>query len=339
MATFLMIVFAIFLLIAAVGVGLVIGLRAKIQQSSTDFRKIAPLLMEPYARLHLRACAANEQQGTPAIEALWSQLESQGFERRASFSDDGGARFYIAGQLPSREIAAVAVEVAGRAPYLEFMTVAASNSVRVLTGEPGARPVRVPALKVAPHPNPTLDTAIAAFASASAGCALDKNMLMLLIERVHAARMDIKLERAPTREDMLRHARYQGYVPNLSEEQLERALSLNHTAWQEAARVAMIDNARRKLPLGDADWARMQHELIVVHPQMGADEVIATLSQNDLVARLGEQLKRQDYAPLQIFDEINRRLDTRDQRQLLAEVNFPIRGRVYARSVAPKMAA
>jgi hypothetical protein len=96
--------------------------------------------------------------------------------------------------------------------------------------------------------------------------------------------------------------------------------------------VALLDNAKRKLKLEEDSWERLENELIVIHQGMNADEVIATVSEHEHVERLGEQLKKQHFTPSQIFDEINRRLDVADQRQLVITLGNPIASRIFARA-------
>lgn len=208
--------------------------------------------------------------------------------------------------------------------------------MRVISGDLDARPLQMPSLTVEASPGLTPADALEIL-SPTPGRTLDLQTYVMLVERVHAARMDSMLVKAPTSADMQAHAESRG-GDALNPQQHQRALEMNRESWADAVRIALLDNGRRKLKLEAASWERLEPDLVVVHEAMTADEVIATLSGHNLVPELGEQLKRQNFTPAQIFDEINQRLDAPDQRHLAATVRFPVRARLFAHSPALSMA-
>jgi hypothetical protein len=143
--------------------------------------------------------------------------------------------------------------------------------------------------------------------------------------------MDTLLARAPTLADMVGHAMAVGADSNITNARRDQALGFNRTAWLAALRVSLLDHGRRKLNADPAAWARIEECMVAVHASMSADEVIALLSdRHPLVARLGAQLKRQNYSAPQIFDEINRRLDANSRHVVVVQVGVPVQARLFA---------
>lgn len=307
-----------------------------------DYAVLAPFIMQQNARIKLRIQPLPDAQdedaeraaNISAIKRLWSELAAQGFIQLGVFASDGDEYLFVAGQHPDTRIIGLVASRLAAPPYLEFIVVSATNAVRVLSGNPEGRPLQLGVISIEPRANPTYKLALENFAAPTAWRVLNARMSILLIERLHAIRMDHLLGRAPSLEDIKAHAAKQGVTTPLTEQQQERVLEMNHNAWLEGVRVALLDNAKRKLKLEEDSWERLENELIVIHQGMNADEVIATVSEHEHVERLGEQLKKQHFTPSQIFDEINRRLDVADQRQLVITLGNPIASRIFARAGA-----
>ncbi len=343
MQTFLLAVLAIFVVLGVLFLALIVWLRKRVRKAVGDYKLFTPFLIAQRARIKLKVQSLpderdhGENEGgvdVAAINKLWAGLAVQGMEQVATLATDDGDTVYVAAQHPDNKIVALVVASQGRAPFLEFIALAANNSVNVISGNPEARAVRLPSMSFEPHTRPSFDRACLSFAATPAHLALDTRMLILLIERIHAARMDSQLGRAPTLDDIRLLAAARGVELNLDPEQQERVLEMNRNDWTHELQVALRDNAKRKMKLDEDAWSRLADELIVIHQGMNEDEVIATLSEHDLVDRLGQQLKRQNFGPGQIFDEINRRLDPDDQRQQVVRMTNPVPARVFARTGA-----
>ncbi|MES3022074.1 MAG: hypothetical protein V4857_10880 [Pseudomonadota bacterium] len=342
MSTFLIIVLSVVLVLLALILLVLNWLRRKVRKYVSQYKVLAPFLMAESARIKLRVQALPPASGDEAdaddeeallyaeMNRMWAQLSAQGVRQIGSFASDVDDAWYLAGQHPDNNIVAMVVSKNNKAPFLEFMSVSEANTVVVLSGALAARPLQLPSLSIAPHTASTVDAAAKAMASAPSGRALDTRRLILVIERVHAARLDSQLMRAPTLADMQAHATLHGVTDTLDDAMRERALEMNRDAWLDAVRVSLLDNAMRKLKLEQDSWERLEGDAIVIHQGMNADEVIATLTQHDLVGRLGEQLKRQQFGPAQIFDEINRRLPPGEQRKLVISLGIPVQGRLFA---------
>ena len=345
MSTFLLIVLGLAVAIVLVLAGVRIWLRRKIRSAVGDYQLIAPYLIAPAARISLRteAVATEPDGGDDAharamheLRAMVLRMEAQGFVHLGAFAADEDGRVLIAAQHRESGVVGQAIYLAGSAPYLECMTLTPSGQVRVISGELDARPLQLPSLVVQTNPGLSPSEALKALA-ATPGRALDLPTFVMLVERVHAARMDSALVKAPTAADMQAHADSHGGAA-LTAVQHARALDMNRESWADAVRVALLDNGRRKLKLDSAAWGRLEREIVVVHEAMTEDEAIATLAEHNLVDTLGEQLKRQNFTPVQIFDEINQRLGPDDQRALAVKVRFPVRARLFARPAALRAA-
>jgi hypothetical protein len=326
--------------IVALVVLLILWLRAKVRKTRALYTTLGPFLMLHTARLKLRIepLPAGDDDDVTAghfaqMGKMWAALAAQGFAQLAQLADDDGRRL-IVGQHPEHRLVALVVFVPELPPFLEFITLSEANVARVITGEPGAHRLQLASLTVDTEAAPTLEMALAALAAALPGRGLDARMAILLIERLHVARMDSQLARAPGLADMRAHAAVHGGGAELDAEHEQRALDINRSSWLDAVRIALLDNARRKLKLDEEAWGRLDDNLVVVHQGMDADEVIATLSGYELVERLGEQLKRQNFGPAQIFDEINRRLDSGQQRKLVLSLGIPVQARLFAHANA-----
>jgi hypothetical protein len=280
-----------------------------------------------------------------AIKTLWTELAAQGFIQLSTLASDGNEYLFIAGQHPDTKIIGLIASRLTEPPFLEFMVVSPTNMVKVLSGNPEERPLQLASLSIEPKAKLTYKFAVTSFASPTGWRVLDVRMLILLIERLHAARMDNLLARAPNLDEIKAYAAKQGISEPLNEQQQESALEMNRSAWLEGVRVALLDNAKQKLKLEEDSWERLENELVVIHQGMNADEVIATVAEHEHVERLGEQLKRQNFSSTQIFDEINRRLGIDEQRQLVITLGSPIMSRIFTRTavlqaagIEPKMA-
>jgi hypothetical protein len=338
MLTFLKILLAVLIVVVGLVLVLFYWLRGKFRKVMGDYAVLAPFIMPHTARIKLRIQPLPEAQDEDeraadiaAIKKLWSELAAQGFVQLGVFASDGDDLFVV-GQHPDTNIVGVVASRQAAPPFVEFIVASATNAVRVLSGNPEERPLQLAAISIEPKANLTYRFAVQSFAAPTAWRVLNARMAILLIERLHAIRMDNLLARAPSLEDIRAYAAKQGVTTPLTEQQQERVVEMNHSAWLDGVRVALLDNAKRKLKLEEDSWERLENELIVIHQGMNADEVIATVSEHEHVERLGEQLKRQHFTPPQIFDEINRRLDVADQRQLVITLGSPIASRIFARA-------
>ncbi len=291
-----------------------------------------PFILRQTARIKLQeqaSCDASSE--ARAMARMWSELEALGMRPIGTFRAAEDGRMMIAGQHPMNNIVALVTHVPGTAPFVNFLTLSAAGTVRMVSGEPGARALRLASLMVEPKRAPTLRFATAALA-ASGGRELDAASLVLLLEGIHAARMDEQLARPPTKSDMLAQARARRSSDKPSPKQLELAMEINRNAWIEAMRTALLDNARQQLKLDDEAWGQLERDLIVIHHGMSSDEVIATLSEHELVEALGAQIEKNKVGPAQLFNDINRRLDVAHQRQLVLRLVQPVQARLFART-------
>jgi hypothetical protein len=335
MSTFLMILLSVAIVIATLLALSYFWLRRKVRTAVGMYKNLVPYFIHCIARMKLRIESLpardevdpEEAAQLDAMEALWKQLAAQGVKQLATLASGEDTRI-IAGQHPDSRMLALVIRPDARAPYLEF------NTARVITGEPGAQALQLPSLSVELDADARFDTALARLAVGQPGRALDSRMLILLIERLYATRMDSQLTREPTLADTKARAIANGIEYALDEAEEVRIVEMNRSSWLEGLRVALLDHARRKLQLDEEPWSRLDEELIVIHNALNADEVIATLSDIALVEQLGEQLKRQNYSPSQIFDEINRRLDPEQRRSLVLQLGVPRPARVFATSRA-----
>lgn len=339
MSTFLMILLSVLIVIVALVLILFYWVRSKFRKVMGDYAALAPFIIPLNARIKLRIQPLPEAQdediehaaNISAIKSLWSELAAQGFIQLGAFASDSG-HLFVVGQHPDTKIIGLVASELATPPFLEFIVVSATNAVTVLSGNPDEQPLRLPSISIEPKKKLTYQFAAASFASPTAWRVFDIRMSILLIERLHAIRMDNLLARAPSLEDIKAYAERQGVNTQLNEQQQERVLEMNRCAWIEGVRVALLDNARRKLKLEEDSWERLENELIAIHQGMNADEVISTVSEHEHVDRLGEQLKKQNFGPTQIFDEINQRLDAADQRQLVIALGSPVVSRIFARA-------
>ena len=339
MATFLLIPLTVVLVIGGLITVLVLWLRKRFNDAAGDYSLIGPYLLRQSARIKLRQQPvaedhfAGEPEGTLAVaemHALWEQLAAEGMNLVGTFTSDADQRLLIAGQHPDNNIVGVVTYVPGTAPYVEFMTLSAANTVRMLSGEPGVRALRLESLMIEHKANPTYRYALAAMI-ASGGRSLSASVLAQLIERVHAARTDCQLARAPGLEEMRSHAAARGVKTDLSDQQQEQALEMNRSAWIREVRVALLDNARRKLKLDEASWALLENDLIVIHKQLQVEDIAASLAEHDLTDTLASLQVQQYTDAARIFDEINQRLDPLDQRELVSLLDSPVEARLFAR--------
>ncbi len=318
---------------------LVFWLRKRSSNEIGNYELVAPFLLHLTSRIRLRPITiADDHLGVEGEGALtvatmyrlWEELAAEGVKLIGTFTTDDNQRLLIAGQHPENQIATMVWYVPGSAPYVEFITLSASNTVRVISGEPAARALRLESLMVEPKTGPTFRFAKVAL-EASAKRALDVTLMLRVIERVHAARMDHQLARVPGLDDMLSHGAARGARHHLTDQQQARAMELNRATWLRAVRVALLDNARRKLKLDEDSWRLIENDLILIHPQMHEDEVMASLAEHDLSGTLEAQPLQPNASAGQIFDDINHRLNPEDQRELVMHLNFPVEARLFAR--------
>ncbi len=318
--------------------------RRKMRKGVATYKTLAPFLMLQTARLDLRIEAVpvdgdafdDNAVHLAQMRTMWRAMAAHGVKQLAQLAGEDARRF-IAGQHPDTGVIALVACVPGWPPFLEFIALSSANIAHVITGEPGARAVQLASLTVQPQAAPTLEQAVDALAALLPGRQLDSRMVILLLERLHVTRMDLQLARAPDLAEMRAQAAVQG-SGDLDAEEEAYALTINRGHWLAAVRIALLDNARAKLKLDEEAWTRLGNNITVVHDGMNADEVIATLSEYELVEKLGAQLKRQKFAPVQIFDEINRRLDPAQRRHLMLTLGVPVQARLFAPAAALKAA-
>lgn len=333
-----MILLAVGLVVGGLVLFVLLWLRGRFRKVVGNYNRIAPFLIAQTARLNLRISKLPSRVDVdPEVAAqltsmgrLWSELSAKGMKRLGILKSDD-SRMYIVGQHPGNNMLALVTCLEGMPPFVEFMVLSPSNSAMVVSGAPGALALQLSSLTVVPMRTPTYTPAVKTMSAMLPGRAVDMRMVILLVERLHAARMDSQLVRPPTLSEMEANAALIGVNTQLTHEELQRALEMNRSAWLDAVRVSLLDNGRRKLSLAEEPWGRLEDELIAVHQAMNEDEVIATLAGHDLVEKLGEQLKLQKFGPLQIFDEINRRLGD-DQRRLVVNLGVLIQARLFARA-------
>lgn len=338
MSTFLMILLAAVLVVGGLILFVLIWLRTKLRKVVGNYNKIAPFLITQTARLNLRIGKLPSREDVEpdlathltAMGRLWSELSAKGFKRLGTLRSDDG-RMFIAGQHPANNLLALVTCLDGMPPFVEFMALSPANTAMVVSGDPAACALQLPSLTVVPMRTPTITPAVRTMGAMLPGRAVDMRMLILLVERLHAARMDSQLTRAPTLDEMNANAALRLVTAPLDKEAQQRALDLNRSAWLDAVRVSLLDNGRRMLKLEEEPWGRLEGELIAIHQGMDGDEVIATLSSHELVEKLGAQLKLQKFGPAQVFDEINRRLGD-DHRRLVVNLGVPVQARLFARA-------
>lgn len=334
-----MILLAVALVVGGLVLFVFIWLRTRFRKVVGNYNRIAPFLIAQTARLNLRISKLPSRVDVDkdvaaqltAMGRLWSELSAKGMKRLGILKSDDG-RMYIVGHHPGNNLLALVTCLEKMPPFVEFMVLSPTNSAMVVSGAPGALALQLPSLNVVPMRSPTVTAAVKTMAAMLPGRAVDLRMVILLVERLHAARMDSQLMRAPTLNEMEAKAALLGVSAQLTHDEQQRALEMNRSAWLDAVRIALLDNGRRKLKLEEEPWGRLEDELIVVHQAMTEDETIATLGGHDLVEKLGEQLKLQKFGPSQIFDEINRRLGEDDQRCLVATLGVPVQAKLYARA-------
>lgn len=235
------------------------------------------------------------------------------------------------------QLLALVICLEGMPPFVEFMALSGDNTAMVVTGDPAASALQLPSLTVIPMRTPTVTPVVRTMDAALPGRALDKRLLIQLVERLHAARMDSQLACAPTLADMNANAALRHVTEPLGEHEQQRALDMNRSAWLNAVRIALLDNGQRKLKLAHAPWGRLEGELIVIHQGMHADDVLAALSAHDLAAKPGVQLKLQTIAPAKLFDEISALLGDGPLR-LVAHLGVPLQARLFAPGAALRKA-
>ncbi|MDQ1832000.1 hypothetical protein [Massilia scottii] len=345
MSTFLMILAVIAIVAGAVAAGFYYHQRNQFSRLAGDFKLYAPYLVEQTARVRLRVqplgreyIGEEDADAYAEMKKLWSGMTNHRMKLLGTFASDEDQRVYIIGQHPDNKIVGLVGLQRGMRPFVEFLKLSSSGTVGVLSGAPGARALRLPTLTVEPNNKASWRSAVAAFAATPEGRALDVNNLIVLFERVHAARMDHQLAAAPTLPQIKSHAAAQGAADTLHGQQLEHALEMNHVAWTEAVQVALLDNTKRKLKLTVETWARLEPQLIVIHAGMNVDDVLAKLAEYPAVDALGIQLKAQELGPLEIFDQMNERLATADRRRLVLILNSPVAAAIYARAGAMQSA-
>jgi hypothetical protein len=340
MLTFLKILLLAVIVVVGLVVVLIYWVRSKFSKVVGDYTALAPFIMHQNARIKLRTQSLRDAQdddiegaaNIAAIKRLWAELAAQGFIQLGVFASEGDDYLFVVGQHPETKIVGLVASRLATPPFVEFIVASPTNAVKVISGNPEEQPLQLGPISIEPRIKPTYKFAVERFASPTPWRVFDVRMSILLIERLHAIRMDNLLARAPSLEDIKAHAAKQGASGPLTEQQQERVLEMNRGAWMEGVRVALLDNTRRKLKLQEDSWERLENELIVIHQGMNADEVIATVSEHEYVERLGEQLKQQRFNPSEIFDEINRRLDVADQRQLVITLGSPVASRIFARA-------
>lgn len=337
MTTFLMILLSVFIVIVVLIGGAFLWLRGKVRKYTREFKVFIPFLIPYTARLALhvqplpdRAQCDEAMAGQlDAVHALWDELAAKGMRKLCELESE--SRLIVAGQHPDSKMVALVVTMEGVPPFVEFIALAPNNTATLITTEQGARALQLPSLTVRVEPGFGYDDAAREMQHMLPGRQLDVRMLIMLAERLHAARMDSVLGRAPTLEDMHEYAARSGQAMTLTGEQQDQVLQLNRNAWLEAVQESMLDHARRRLKLDEEPWRGVREELLIIHQAMSDDEVIATVAGYPLVERLGEQLKKQGFGPAAIFDEINRRLEPENQRTLVLNLGVPLQGRVFAR--------
>ncbi|HEX8611357.1 MAG TPA: hypothetical protein VF800_08740 [Telluria sp.] len=345
MSTFLMILAVLAIVAGAVAAGFYYRQRTQVSRLAGDFKLYAPYLVEQTARVRLRVqplgreyIGEEDADAYAEMKKMWSGMTNHRMKLIGTFASDENNRVYIIGQHPDSKIVGLVGLQRGMRPFAEFMKLSGSGTVGVLSGAPGARPMRLATLTVEPKHKPSWRSAVEAFASTPEGRTLDVNNLIVLFERVHSARMDHQLAAAPTLPEIKSHAAAQGAADTLHGQQLEHALEMNQMAWREAVHVALLDNARRKLKLTADTWSRLEAQLIVIHAGMDVDDVIAKLAEYPKVDALGVQLKAQELGPLEMFSRINEHLAPAERRRLVVELGSPVAAAIYARAGAMQSA-
>ena len=338
MSTFLMILLAVVLVVGGLVIFVLVWLRSRVRKVVGNYNKVAPFLITQTARLNLRIGKLPSREDVEpdmathltAMGRLWSELSAKGFKRFGTLRSDD-ERMFVVGQHPGNNLLALVICVDGMPPFVEFMALSPANTAMVVSGDPAACALQLPSLTLIPMRTPTITPVVRTMGAMLPARALDMRMVILLVERLHAARMDSQLARPPTLDEMNANAALRLVTAPLDKQEQQRAVEMNRGAWLDAVRVALLDNGRRKLKLDEEPWGRLEDDLIAIHQGMDADEVIAALSSHALVDKLGAQLKLQKFGPAQIFDEINRRLGDEHLR-LVVNLGVPVQARLFARA-------
>jgi hypothetical protein len=341
MAIHLLILLSVVIVVgAAIAAALIFALRRKkTVQVARNYNRIAPFLITQTARLSLRSSAlpsrADVGQGKAAqlsdMGSMWANLAAKGVKRLGTLKSKDGRR-YIVGQHPVNNMIALVVCQDGIPPFLEFIVLSPTNNAMIVTGDPAARALQLATLNVVPMRSPTYTPAVKTMAAMLPGRPVDMRILILLVERLHAARMDSQLAKAPSLQDMNAHAAVRHVTFTLTDDEQQHALELNRKAWLDAVRLSLLDHGRRKLQLDEESWDRLESDLIVVHEGMSADDVMALLPAQEVAGKLGDGFAPHKFGPVQLFEQINRRLDADDQRRPVLSLGSPVQGRLFART-------
>ncbi len=335
MLTFLKFVGAVVLVVIVLIVLSFYWLKRKIGKVVATAAAAMQLPMPSNARVSLRHESADDaDEHVQSKMSLQSELQNAGFTPLGRYCSDDGIAVTAWNDAQS-QVAAALVEINGDQLHCEYYAIGTDGRNAVLTTEPGAEALELRSLSVRPLRDLTPRQAVATLTSAPKPLrTVDSAMFVLFFERLFATRMDQHLRTPPTIDALLRLAAARGKSPTLTGAEQSAAVKMATNIWLSSVETAVKDNARRQLRIASDAWSRIDADLRVVHAHLDADQAIEVHHGDDLITRLGEQLKQQNLTPLQIFDEINRRRPLDAQLVPIAQVGMPIAATIYAAGAA-----
>lgn len=318
---------------------LVLGRPREASRGPSDTAAVMPYLQLPPARVRylprpIPASANYEHDpvffaGLVELNRLWRQLDAAGLRQLATLASADGTRTVIVGAHPESHIIAQVLFVHGYYPHVEFCALTVSNTVMVLTGDPGATPLVSPPLRVVASPAPDYEAALEAFSGAPAARALDPQRATMLLECIYATRMDARLDRPATLDEMYADAALRGVKERLDERHHRLLHAMHRKAWLGRLRDALLDRARRLTGYDDVAWSELEARLIVIHERMDNDAVLRALSVLPIPAWTVDRFRLQGLEAAALFDQLSACLEPQARPRLLATIDLPLKARVF----------
>ncbi len=329
MMTFLQILLAVILVIAALIAFGIWWIKRKFRAVTGEYEAVAELQehldMRP-ARLHLTRGEREEYEGDK--KALVSAFSALGFRRIGDLCDYDYCQTFHIGQHTSLPIVLAVAEDEQENAHFSVFSVDAERRVVGLGNEPEEN-VDLPRLDWQADPEMTPEAALEALKEklGEGATAPKPRAIRSILEQVYAIRMDRKITRSPSREMLERLA--EKHEIELTDSQFDIALGMVMGHWKEQVSDAVLDRYRRTSKIDAASWEDMRDEIQVVHARLDNEDLEYMLVNDELGEKIFEDCVEQGLSGLQLFRTVSERLPPDQRWTVLSEVSQPVRAILF----------
>ncbi len=332
MVTFLQILLAVILVIAALIVSAWLWIKVKIgkftEEVESAFRLMPPLYREP-ARLRFHRCEGDES--SELLEEFTKQFKHLGFQRIADL-ESYDSDYVILRTLRHRElpIAATISESDGNGVCFSLFTVLADKFV---FGRASDRDWKLLNSRLDWQSSvglllePTFELVRSKAGETNQNVSL--GMIQAVVEQLHSVRIDQQIAVPPTREAIERHAL--SIEVDATRDQLDEALGYAMDSWKEQINESVLDRYRKTSRIDAVAWEDLRDQVLVVHDYLSTEDIESYLVVDEAGERLLEQLSSQKLKGTELFAAMLERLPRDAQWAKIADVDSPISAQIFSR--------